>query len=108
MKFDRNKDGVVEFDEALDWTNENPKPNPNARLRVNHAIPKSLDINSDGTISSAEFREAVNSAILRYDRDFNDKFSKEEIIAINRRAGEIRRAMRDEATARERRDHLKK
>lgn len=108
MKFDRNKDGVVEFDEALDWANENPKPNPNARLRVNHAIPKSLDINSDETISSAEFQGAVNSTIQRYDRESNGEFSKDEIVAINRRAGTIRRAMRDEATARERMEHLKK
>jgi hypothetical protein len=101
LKFDRNNDGVVALDEALDWVKKNPNRIWASKSRVSYAIPMSLDRNADGTVSIEEFDAALNAAIARLDKDGNGEFSSNEIIALGRTVGKRRRVFRTELNARE-------
>lgn len=107
LRADRNNDGVVGFDEALDWVKRNPNRGWASNSRVSFIIPMSLDKDNNGVISIEEFHSAVDSAIARIDADSNGEFSAGEIAALYRTVAKLRRAVRTDVNARERAEHTR-
>lgn len=77
LAFDINGDRIVTFHEVLEAADELLKKNSASR-QTQAAIPPSLDLNADGTVTLAEFNKSVAATLSAIDTDGDGTFSKHE------------------------------
>jgi Ca2+-binding EF-hand superfamily protein len=102
LKSDRNKDDVVEFDEALSYAKEIVAKRSPPASQSSPNIVLQLDENADGTVSFDEFDAAVGTAFARIDKDGDGKIAADEIAAYRKNMAKLRKAARAENRARRR------